>query len=152
MFIPENVTEFQDPPPPQQISGECVVLLHGSDMHSKVPGKKWRLQTGHCTISKIWVPPCVGLQNHKVLTAENNSFFYLLWPSICTGRQALFLIFQGTLAKESSLNTHEESVFCVKLTGDITKGKFDQQFFLTLPISPVLIFSRCHNPSLMFPD
>lgn len=142
MFIPENVAEFQNPTPPpaQQISGECVVLLHWSAMHSKVPGKKWRLQTGYCTISKIWVPPCVGLQNHKVLTNENSQFILLSTLAQCMHGQANSLSdFPGhTGQRELLLNTHEESVFCLKLTGDITKGKFDQHFFLTL--YPFLLF------------
>lgn len=103
-------------------------------------GKRWRLQTGHCTISKIWVPPCVGLQNHKVLTNENSQFILLSTLAQCMHGQANSLSdFPGhTGQRELLLNTHEESVFCLKLTGDITKGKFDQHFFLTL--YPFLLF------------
>lgn len=53
----------------------CIMIpVHRSGVHCKVSGEKWKVQTGHCTISKLWVPPCAGLKNRKVLTDENNQF------------------------------------------------------------------------------
>jgi hypothetical protein len=73
MFIPEDMAEFQTTPSRSQ-KNVYMIPEYRSGMHSKVFGEKWKLQTGHCTISKLWMPPCAGLKNHKVLTDENNQF------------------------------------------------------------------------------
>lgn len=123
-----------------------MLLIYGSGAHSKVLGKSggYRQATAPSTsfgCPLVWVCRITRCWLMKTI----NSFYlqtFISSPSALHEQTSSLSDFPGQIFQTGPLlDAHGESVFCVKLTGGITKGKLGQQFFITFYLTLHLLHS-----------